>query len=44
MIGNGVGTLVIARWEGVLDREALDRELRGNMSKGAGREAQAPHA
>jgi aerobic C4-dicarboxylate transport protein len=29
MIGNGVGTLVIARWEGVLDREALNRELRG---------------
>jgi aerobic C4-dicarboxylate transport protein len=29
MIGNGVGTLVIARWEGVLDREALRRELHG---------------
>ena len=29
MIGNGVGTLVIARWEGVLDREALHRELHG---------------
>ena len=28
MIGNGVGTLVIARWEGSLDRETLTRELR----------------
>ena len=28
MVGNGVGTLVIARWEGVLDRETLARELR----------------
>ena len=27
VIGNGVGTLVIARWEGALDREALKREL-----------------
>jgi aerobic C4-dicarboxylate transport protein len=27
MIGNGVGVLVVARWEGVLDRDALAREL-----------------
>ena len=27
MIGNGVGTLVIARWEGVLDRDKLAAEL-----------------
>jgi aerobic C4-dicarboxylate transport protein len=33
MIGNGVGTLVIARWEGVLDREALSRELRGGSAR-----------
>jgi aerobic C4-dicarboxylate transport protein len=26
-VGNGVGTLVIARWEGDLDREKLTREL-----------------
>ncbi len=29
MIGNGVGTLVIARWEGSLDRAKLDSELKG---------------
>ncbi len=29
IIGNGVATLVIARWTGDLDRKALDRELRG---------------
>ncbi|MBV8593734.1 MAG: C4-dicarboxylate transporter DctA [Caulobacteraceae bacterium] len=28
VIGNGVATLVVARWEGTLDREALARELR----------------
>ena len=33
MIGNGVGTLVIARWEGVLDREVLNRELKGLPSR-----------
>jgi aerobic C4-dicarboxylate transport protein len=27
LIGNGVGTLVIARWEGVLDRPRLEAEL-----------------
>ena len=27
MIGNGVATLVVARWEGELDREALRRSL-----------------
>ncbi|HEX2800506.1 MAG TPA: cation:dicarboxylase symporter family transporter, partial [Phenylobacterium sp.] len=34
IIGNGVGTLVIARWEGDLDREQLKRELdRGPISE-----------
>jgi len=28
VIGNAVATLVVARWEGTLDREALARELR----------------
>jgi aerobic C4-dicarboxylate transport protein len=28
-IGNAVATVVVARWEGALDREALDRALRG---------------
>ena len=27
MIGNGVATLVVARWENELDREALQRKL-----------------
>jgi aerobic C4-dicarboxylate transport protein len=27
LVGNGVGTLVIARWEGDLDRQQLSREL-----------------
>jgi aerobic C4-dicarboxylate transport protein len=27
MIGNGVGTLVVARWENELDRETLQRNL-----------------
>ena len=29
MIGNGVATLVVARWEGELDRETLQQQLRG---------------
>jgi aerobic C4-dicarboxylate transport protein len=29
LVGNGVATLVVARWEGELDREALARELAG---------------
>jgi len=28
-IGNGVATVVVSKWEGELDREALARELRG---------------
>jgi aerobic C4-dicarboxylate transport protein len=28
-IGNGVATIVIAKWTGDLDRSTLDRELRG---------------
>jgi aerobic C4-dicarboxylate transport protein len=44
MIGNGVGTLVIARWEGVLDREALHRELRGGTRTGDRVVATAPQA
>jgi aerobic C4-dicarboxylate transport protein len=27
LIGNGVATLVVAGWEGELDRNALEREL-----------------
>lgn len=27
VIGNGVATLLVARWDGVLDREQLKREL-----------------
>jgi len=29
LIGNGVATLVIAKWEGSLDVERMGRELRG---------------
>ncbi|AAK22613.1 sodium:dicarboxylate symporter family protein [Caulobacter vibrioides CB15] len=29
LVGNGVATLVVARWEGALDRQRLDRVLRG---------------
>jgi aerobic C4-dicarboxylate transport protein len=28
-IGNAVATIVVARWEGALDREALDAALSG---------------
>ena len=28
-IGNGVATVVVAKWERELDQEALARELRG---------------
>ena len=31
-IGNGVGTLVIARWEGELDRDRLERALAGGSA------------
>ena len=35
LVGNGVATLVMARWEGDLDRETLARELdRGPMAAG----------
>ena len=34
-MGNGVATLVMARWEGDLDRETLKRELdRGPLAAG----------
>jgi aerobic C4-dicarboxylate transport protein len=39
VIGNAVATLVVARWEGTLDREALARELR----QGPAPAAPAPH-
>jgi aerobic C4-dicarboxylate transport protein len=29
LVGNGVATLVVARWEGALDRQRLNRVLRG---------------
>lgn len=31
-IGNAVATIVVARWEGALDREALDRALSGTAA------------
>ncbi|ODT60439.1 MAG: sodium:dicarboxylate symporter [Phenylobacterium sp. SCN 69-14] len=43
LIGNGVATLVVARWEGDLDREVLARELaRGPLPARAAGEADAP--
>jgi aerobic C4-dicarboxylate transport protein len=33
-IGNAVATVVVARWEGALDREALDRALHGAPDPG----------
>jgi aerobic C4-dicarboxylate transport protein len=33
VIGNGVATIVVARWTGDLDREALDRQLTGRLSR-----------
>ena len=33
MIGNAVATLVIARWENELDRNALQRHLHGAMTE-----------
>ncbi len=33
-IGNAVATIVVARWEGALDRDALDRALRGEPDAG----------
>ena len=41
LVGNGVATLVIARWEGDLDRETLARELERGPSHGAGAAAAA---
>ncbi len=35
VIGNGVATLVVARWEGTLDREQLKEELRRGPSRQA---------
>jgi len=32
LVGNGVATLVVARWEGALDRDQLSRELRHGPS------------
>ena len=34
-IGNAVATIVVARWEGALDRVALDEALRGESAKRA---------
>jgi len=34
-IGNAVATIVVARWEGVLDREALNRALSGKPMPGS---------
>jgi aerobic C4-dicarboxylate transport protein len=35
MLGNGVATLVVARWEKELDRETLQRNLAGDTARGA---------
>jgi aerobic C4-dicarboxylate transport protein len=35
MLGNGVATLVVARWEKELDRETLQRNLAGDTTRGA---------
>ena len=43
LVGNGVATIVIARWEGDLDRETLARELeRGPLPAKAHSEPDAP--
>jgi aerobic C4-dicarboxylate transport protein len=43
LIGNGVATLVVARWEGDLDREVLARELaQGPLPARAAGETDAP--
>ncbi len=39
LIGNGVATLVVARWEGELDRETLARELAQGPASRAGADA-----
>jgi aerobic C4-dicarboxylate transport protein len=38
-IGNAVATVVVARWDGALDREALSRALRGPVPAGPVRPA-----
>jgi aerobic C4-dicarboxylate transport protein len=35
MLGNGVATVVVARWEKELDRETLQRNLAGDTTRGA---------
>lgn len=38
LVGNGVATIVVARWEGDLDRETLMRELEQGPEPAAGRQ------
>ena len=41
LIGNGVATVVIARWEGALDINRMNRLLNGESDGGASRRAEA---
>jgi aerobic C4-dicarboxylate transport protein len=34
-IGNAVATIIVARWDGALDRDRLDRALRGDLPEPA---------
>jgi aerobic C4-dicarboxylate transport protein len=40
LVGNGVATLFVSRWEGELDREQLARELKGGSPSGAEMDAE----
>jgi aerobic C4-dicarboxylate transport protein len=42
LVGNGVATLVVARWEGALDRDRLSRELHRGPSPRLGRRRRKP--
>jgi aerobic C4-dicarboxylate transport protein len=44
VIGNGVATLVVARWEGTLDRARLGEELKRGPAAGGDVPGQAPSA
>jgi aerobic C4-dicarboxylate transport protein len=44
MIGNGVATIVVARWEGELDFARLNRELAGGRTRVARLATSPDHA
>jgi aerobic C4-dicarboxylate transport protein len=44
MIGNGVATIVVARWEGELDFARLNRELAGGRTRAARLATSPDHA